>query len=92
MTIAAWLIAMVGPMAARVLASMGFGLVALTGATVAIDTLKSSIKTYITGLPADALALGGLMGVWEAIAILLGAMTFCLTWKATAGFWTLARK
>jgi hypothetical protein len=91
MSIAAWLVAMVGPLVARVLLALGLSVVTLSGATVALGTLKTNITGYIGGLPADALAIGGLMGIWEALGIVLGAMTFCITWRATAGFWKLAK-
>ncbi len=88
---AAFLVGMVGPIAARWIASMGLTLIALTGATLAFTTLKDNVTTYIGGMPSDALAIGGLMGLWEGLGIILGALAFALTWASTNGFWTLGR-
>ncbi len=91
MTLAAFLVAMVGPLVARILTSLGLSLVALAGLTVAYDQLKSTIMASIGGLPAAAVQLGGLYGIWECVGLVLGAVTFCITWNATSGFWRLAR-
>lgn len=92
MNLASFLVAMVGPMVARVLSALGLSLVVLTGATAALTALRSTLVQNIGGLPAVALQLGGLLGIWQALGILLGAMTFVMTWKSTAGFWALAVK
>lgn len=76
---------------ARWLASVGLSLVVLTGLTSAASALKSQISSDLSGLPLVALQLGGLLGLWEAIGIWLGAITFVITWQSTKGFWTLAK-
>lgn len=91
MTIATWLVAMVGPLLARLLVALGVTLVTITGATVAVTTLADQVKGSIGGLPSDALQLGGLLGCWQAIGIMLGAITFILTFKAASGFMSLAK-
>lgn len=91
MNLAAFLVGLVGPLMARWLASVGLSLVVLTGLTSAVSALKAQIISNLSGLPAVAVQLGGLMGLWEAIGIWLGAVTFVITWQSTKGFWTLAK-
>lgn len=91
MTLFTFLISLVGPLLVRILASLGLSLVTLTGLTIAADTLKQMIITNVGGLPAAGVQLGGLFGIWECMGIILGAVTFCITWNSTAGFWRLAK-
>ena len=91
MNLASFLVGLVGPLMARWLASMGLSLVVLTGLTVATTQLKGLITSNLSGLPLVALQLGGLMGIWEAVGLLLGAVTFVVTWNSTKGFWSLAK-
>lgn len=91
MNLAAFLVGLVGPLMARWLASVGLSLVVLTGLTAAVSGLKSQIISNIGAMPAAAVQLGGLMGLWEGIGIWLGAVTFVITWQSTKGFWTLAK-
>jgi hypothetical protein len=76
---------------ARWIASMGLSLVSIAGLSVAYAALKASVISGIGGLPAQAIQLGGLFGIWEAMGIVLGALVFVITWRGTAGFWKLAR-
>jgi len=91
MNLAAFLVAMVGPLTARILASLGLSLVSLAGLTTAYAALKAQVVSGIGGLPATAIQLGGLLGIWQAIGILLGALVFVMTWRGTSGFWKLAK-
>lgn len=91
MNLAAFLVAMVGPLAARLLASLGLSLVSVAGITLAYSALKTQLISNIASLPAKAIQLGGIFGVWEAIGVILGAMVFVMTWRGTSGFWKLAK-
>jgi hypothetical protein len=91
MTIAAWLVAMVGPVMARALASLGLTVITMTGLTVALAALKAQLISSIGGLPAAAVQLGGLFGIWECIGIVLGALTFVVAWNGSSGFWRFAK-
>lgn len=91
-SIATWLVAMVGPLAAQLLLSLGMSIVVLTGATAAFSTIKTQIITNISAMPAQVIGLGGLFGIWTALGMYFGAMTFCLTWRSSTGFWALAKK
>jgi hypothetical protein len=91
MTLAAFIVGMVGPVMARWLASMGLTLISVTGLVVAYNTLKSQVIANIGGLPEKGVQLAGLMGIWESLGIVLGAFVFVMTWRGTSGFWKLAR-
>lgn len=91
MNIAAFLIAMVGPVMARWLASMGLSLVSMAGLSIAYYGLRDRLVAAIGGLPGDAVQLAGLFGIWEALGIVLGAFVFVITWRGTSGFWKLAK-
>jgi len=92
MNLATFLLGLVGPLAARFLVSMGLGLVTMVGLDAAASSLKSTMLTNLHGLPATALQLGGLFGLWECMGYVLGAVTFVITWNAAKGFWALAKK
>lgn len=91
MTIATFIVSLVGPLMARWLASMGLSLVVMGGLVASVTALKSNLISNLGGMPLVTLQLGGLLGIWEAIGIMLGAVTFCVTWASTKGFWTLAK-
>lgn len=91
MSIAAFLVGMVGPLMARWLASMGLSIIVLAGLGAAVSQLRGVMLANLQALPGDALLLGGLCGVWECLGIWLGAVTFCVTWASTRGFWALAK-
>lgn len=91
MSFAAWLVAMVGPLMARLLTALGVQLVYLTGATAAIAAIKSQMVDNLNSLPSAGLQLLGLFGVWHSIGIALGCFTFVMTWKSTKGFIGLAK-
>jgi Protein of unknown function (DUF2523) len=91
MNIAAWLIAMVGPMVARVLTTLGLSVVVMTGVTLSVSALKSVVLSHIGGFPLAAVQLLGLFGAWEALGMMFGALTFAVAWHTTAGAWRLAK-
>jgi hypothetical protein len=91
MTWATWLIGMVGPLAARLLASLGVSLVSVTGLSVALGQLKALVQSNIAGGANDALLLGGLYGFWEALGMVFGTLTFIVAYKHTQGFLRLVK-
>ena len=91
MSIAAFLVAMVGPLAARLLAAFGVSLVTLAGLVATTATLKALISQSLHSAPGDALQLMGLFGIWTCIGLWFGAITFVITWKSTTGFMALAK-
>lgn len=91
MNLTAWLLAMVGPLALRILSALGLSLVAVGGLSIAAAAVKALVMSNIGQFPATAVQLLGLYGVWECLGLVFGALTFVLTWKGTAGAWKLAR-
>lgn len=92
MNLAAFLVGMVGPLAARLLVASGLSLVSVAGLAAAVTALKSTLTSSISQLPAAVLQLGGLFGIWECFGIVLGAVAFVVSWQSTRGFWMLAKK
>lgn len=77
-----FLLAMVQPLVARVLVSLGLSLVTFTGMSMVIDTLTSRAVSAWGGLPASILQLAGLAGIGEALSIITGAVaTKILIWQ-----------
>lgn len=91
MNLASWLIAMVGPLVSRVLVTLGLSMVVTAGVALVATTLKNLILQHLGGMPGASVQLLGLFGVWEAVGMWFGALTFAVTWHTTAGSWRLAR-
>lgn len=91
MTIAAFLVAMVGPLLARILTSLGLTLITLTGLVATTAALKTTLTGSLAGWPLVALQLGGLLGLWTCLGMVFGAFTFVITWRSTQGFIALAK-
>lgn len=92
--LAVWLAALLPSLAARVLASLGLGVVTVTGFTVAWDSLRQTIIDNFAGFGADMAGLAGLAGVGEGLGLILGAITARVTYKSLmsaakiAGVWS----
>lgn len=67
------LVEVVGTLVGKVLVSLGMGYVTFTGAEALLDFAKSQFLTGIAGLPADAVAIAGLMKVGVCVSMLLSA-------------------
>lgn len=91
MSLAAFLVGLVGPLMARWIASMGLTLVTLAGLTAAVSSLRSMLISAGGSIPVDGAQLAGLFGIWHCLGMILGAVTFCVTWASTKGFWALAK-
>lgn len=87
----AWLIAMVGPLVARVLTTLGLTVVVMGGIAASVSAVKDAILGSLSGLPLASLQLLGLYGAWEALGMMFGALTFAVAWHTTAGAWRLAK-
>lgn len=69
------LAAAAAPIVRTVLVSLGIGLVSYAGFSLAIDAVIEHVQTAYGQLPAAAAQLANLLGVGDAIGILLGAMS-----------------
>lgn len=66
----------VGPLAKRVLASIGFGMISFAAVTAALNTLIGIAQSSYTGLPQYAAAFLGLAGVGYGLGLVAGALIF----------------
>lgn len=69
-----FLASIVGPLAAKILTSLGIGAITYVGITALLSTVTSFLISNITGLPADVLALLGLCKADVMINIMLSAI------------------
>lgn len=70
-----FLSSIVGPLAAKILTALGIGAVTFVGITALLATVKSYLIGSMTGMPADVLAVLGLIKVDIAVNIMLSAVT-----------------
>lgn len=82
MKLGTWLLAMMQPLLAKILVSLGFSVVTMVGLDAVFTQLKGTLSNGIGGLPADALQLFLLAGGGQALGIVLGAIsTKILMWQ-----------
>jgi hypothetical protein len=75
MTWAAWILALVAPIAKRVMVALGIGIITVTGFDMAIGQLTTMINQSIGGTTSDILGIATMMGIPESIGIMLGGIT-----------------
>ena len=83
-TIAAFVLANIGPWAIKALIALGFAGVSFAGVTTAFTGLISYAQTSWSSLPADVLALASIAGVPQGLGIIFGAAS------ARIGLWAAA--
>lgn len=76
MKIAAFLMSLVEPLFARLLAALGFSVVSIVGLTASIEGLKSQLVSSVNSLPADMLGIFLLGGGGYCLGMILGAIAF----------------
>ena len=82
MPFAAFLLAMVQPLIARIFVALGLSVVSFVGMDLVMDQVISTAQNAWGGLPAGILQLAGLAGVGQALSIIFGAiMTRVLIWN-----------
>lgn len=75
MKLGAWLVAMMQPLLAKILVSLGFSVVSITGLTAITNSLKTQAATGLSLLDPGIAALFGLAGGPEGLGIIIGACT-----------------
>lgn len=86
MKLAAWLLAMCEPLLARILVSLGFSVVTITGMSAVISQLKAALVTDLNALPVDMLNVLQLAGGGIGLGMIFGAMTTRLMlWTIQSG-------
>lgn len=78
MKLGTWLIGLVPSLLAKILLSLGFAVVTITGVQVALQQLKDTFIGQINSLPADALQLFLLGGGGVGLGIIFGAAATCI--------------
>ncbi len=82
MKIGTWLLAMMQPLIARILTTLGLSVVTITGYEAAINLLKQQLITSINGLPAEMLQVVLLGGVGEGLGLITAAVAVrVLLWQ-----------
>lgn len=85
MNLATFLMGMAGPLAMRVLMTIGFTAISFTGVQAVFDGLVTAAQGYWSSLPVAVLQLGSIMGIPEGFGIILGAYAARLAlWLATS--------
>ena len=74
MPLAAWIVSLVGPVVARVLAQLSIAVVTYKGLDVAIKSLLSYARSSWSGIPADIAAYIAMSGINTALSIVAGAI------------------
>lgn len=91
MTWATFLVSLVGPLASRLLVSLGLSLVTLTGVTVTVNSLRDTLVSSLNGMALESLQLAGLFGLWTCFGMVLGSVSFVLAFNSAKGFIALAK-
>lgn len=85
MSLAAWLLSLVGSIVGRVLLALGFSVVTVVGFEAAVGALKATVVRSVSTLPADVMNLFLLAGGGMALNMIFAAITFRVT------MWSIAR-
>lgn len=75
MNLGTWLLAMVQPLLGRILASLGFSVITITGVQVAINAVRDQLISGVNALPVDMLNVFLLSGGGVAFGMVMGAVT-----------------
>lgn len=86
MKLGTWLLSLIQPFIAKVLLSLGFSVVSITGMQLAITALRDQWIGSVNSLPGDVLNVFLLSGGGVAAGIILGAITTrILIWSIMNG-------
>lgn len=75
MKLGTWLLAMMQPLLAKILATLGFSVVSITGLTFITDQLKAQAVSGFSLLSPQTVSLFVLAGGPQALGIIFGACT-----------------
>lgn len=79
MNLTTWILALAQPLIGRILLSLGFSVVTITGFTVSVQALKAQFVASANAMGADILNLFLIAGGGQAIGIIFGALTVRVT-------------
>lgn len=86
MTLAAWLVSLVGPLVIRAVIALGFTAVTFTGVVALANQLVESAQNNWSAMPAAVIQLASLSGIPEVLGMVFGAVLAVFSAKAAAGF------
>jgi len=69
------LIEVVGTLVGKVLVSLGMGFTVFTGAQALLDFARAEFLSGIGGLPADAIAMAGILKIGVCVSMILSAFS-----------------
>ena len=75
MNLGAFLLALIGPLAVRVILALGMSVVTFTGVDAALTGLISMAQSNWSGIGADVLGLAGVAQVPACLGLICGAMS-----------------
>lgn len=82
MKLGLWLVAMVEPLIAKILVSLGFSIVTITGLTAIVNDMKAQAIQGLGLLSADTLSMFVLSGGATALGMIFGACaTKLMLWQ-----------
>lgn len=83
MKLGTWILAMLEPMLAKILTSLGFSVLSIVGMEAVVGQLKDAIVSGMGSMPADMVNFALFAGVGTGIGIIFGAITTRLIlWQA----------
>jgi Protein of unknown function (DUF2523) len=83
--IAAWLLALIGPLVVRGLTAVGFTALVFTGVEALVNQLVANAQTQWSTMPLAVLQLSSLAGFPDALGIVFGALLGRFALKAAVG-------
>lgn len=75
-SILSFLFAVVGPLARKVLSSLGIGWVVYSGYSFVLDQIKGQVVSYWGAISSDMVSLLSIAGFGDAFGIILGALAY----------------
>ena len=75
MSIAVWLMSLIGPLVIQALIAVGIGVLTVTGIDIAVNQAIAWINTGVGGIGADLANVLALGGVFQGMSYVLGAFT-----------------
>lgn len=79
-----FLLALVEPLAAKLMLAMGFSIVSIVGVEAVVGQVKNMLIANVNSMPVDMLNFALFVGIGQALGLIFGAVTTKLTlWAIT---------
>jgi hypothetical protein len=75
-----WILSMIQSVIGRIFAVLGMGILTITGVDAAIDSALAEVRSSITGLPSDVLAITARFGFFDFLSIMAGGLVASTVW------------